>query len=91
MTYLERTWPMGSQSKVFTDCRQSLHHLSTANKITYTKNPVSSFLMEEEHRLEECMRSNVAGSAVVICTSPSISQIVGSNDCHLSSSREMEV
>lgn len=43
--------------------------------------------MEEEHRLEGCMRSNVAGSAVVICSSQSISQIVGYHN----GNREMEV
>lgn len=80
-------------SEEFTDCRHSLDHLSRANKITYIKKkkPASSFQMEEEHRLEGCMRNNVAGSAVVICTSARISQTVGYNNFYLSSNREVEV
>lgn len=75
-------------SEEFTDCRHSLDHLSRANKITYIKKNPASFQMEEEHRLEGCMRNNVAGSAV-ICTSARISQTVGYNNFYLSSNREV--
>lgn len=57
-----------SQWKVLTDCMQSLYRLGRPNKRTYKKapkphrnpNPTASyFQMEEEHRLEGHMRSNV--------------------------------
>lgn len=74
------------------DCRQSLHCLSRDNRITCIKKlPASVFQMEEKHRLEGHMRSNIAGSAVVICTSLSVLQIVDYNNCYLSSNREVEV
>lgn len=47
--------------------------------------------MEDKHRLEGCMRSNVAVSADVICTSSSVLQIVGYTNSYLSSTGEMEV
>lgn len=66
MANLETVHFMESQWKVFTDCMQSLHHLNRPNKISYIckkRTTASYFQMEEEHRLEEYMRSSVTDSS----------------------------